>query len=217
VEIKTPAMLLCFDDCHIEEWHNYLQFFDDHNMRVTFYVSGIAGIRLLDHGWDKLRDIKAHGHTIAYHGMNHLRAGLVVEQEGCEVYMAREIWTGLKIMKDEGFENIQHYCYPYGNRTEASDHCLWKTFRTLRRGGRPFGFSAEHIQKERLIGTKHFAKKGTGRAEGYERIIKGALQSNTIICGYMHRPMPHRLEMLASFKQLHFLPMSVLDVPGGTA
>lgn len=215
IKLKTPAMLLCFDDCHIGEWHNYIKFFDDHNMKVTFYVSEIAGIRLIDHGWDKLHELQAHGHTIAYHGMNHLRAGQIIGEEGCEAFMAREIWTGLRILKEEGFDNIQHYCYPYGNRTETSDRCLWKIFRTLRRGGRPFYFSIEQIRRERLIGTKHFGKGIDGVDDGYKRLIKGAIQSNSVICGYMHYPMPRRLEMLASFKQLHFLPISVLDIPGG--
>lgn len=214
MQIKTPAMLLCFDDCYIDEWYNHLQFFDDHNMKLTFYVANIAGIRLKDHGWDKLREIQARGHTIGYHGMNHLRAGTIVAEEGCEVFMAREIWTGLNILKEEGFDNIQHYCYPQGNRTEASDRCLWKVFRTLRRGGRPFSFSTTQLQAQRLLGTKHFAKGIDGVDEGYKKLIQGTIQNNQIICGYMHSPMSRRLEMLASFKQLHFLPMSVLD--GGT-
>lgn len=214
MQIKTPTMLLCFDDCYIDEWYNHLQFFDDHNMRVSFYVTKIRDIRSVNHGWDKLREIKARGHTIGYHGMGHLRAGTCVADMGCAAFLAQEIQPGLRILKEEGFDNIHHYCYPKGNRTEASDRCLWKTFRTLRRGGRPFSFSAEQIRKERLLGTKHFAKGIDGVDEGYKKLIKGAIQNNRIICGYMHYPMPRRLAMLASFKQLHFLPMSVLD--GGT-
>ena len=214
MELKTPAILLCFDDCYVTEWYDYLQFFDDHNMKVTFYVSGIAGIQIVNHGWDKLREIRARGHAIGYHGMNHLRAGEIIADMGCEAFLGHEIDAGLKILKEEGFENIQHYCYPYGNRTEASDHCLWQRFRTLRRGGRPFIVSTTKLQVERLLGTKHFGKGIDGADEGYKRLILGTVQSNSIICGYMHQPMPRRLEMLASFKQLYFLPMSVLD--GGT-
>lgn len=211
MEIKTPAMLLCFDDWHIDEWHNYLQFFDDHNMKATFYVSGIASIRLVDHGWDKLRELQAHGHTIGHHGMNHLRAGNMIEQEGCETFMAREIWTGLEIFKKESFDNIQHYCYPYGNRTEASDNCLLQTFRTLRYGGRKF-YIADELKKERTIASKHFGKHVDIMPCGYEPLIEITIRNNAVLCGYMHQPMPKRLEWLGNLKQLHFLPMSVLDV-----
>jgi len=212
MEFKTPAMLLCFDDCYIGEWHNYLQFFDDHNMKVTFYISGIAGIRLIDPGGDKLRELQAHGHTIAYHGMHHLRAGNMVEEEGCEAFMAREIWAGLKILKKEGFDNIQHYCYPYGNHTEMSDRCLCQVFRTLRRGGRQW-YAIDEIKQERLIATKHFGKRADNIPCGYEPFIEITIRNNAILCGYMHRPMPNRLEWLGNIKQLHFLPMSVLDAP----
>lgn len=217
MKINTPAMLLCFDDCHIGEWYDYLQFFDAHNMKVTFYITGIAGIRLcVDHGWDKLRRLQAHGHTIAYHGMHHLRAGTMIDEEGCDTFMAREIWAGLEILKDEGFDNIQHYCYPHGNRTEASDRCLWRVFRTLRHGGPPFYIQPDEIKNKRLIAAKNFVMGRDGDRR-YKSVVEGALINKSIICAYMHKPMRRRLEWLSSFRQLNFLPMRILDVAGDKA
>lgn len=211
--IEGPAVLLCFDDCHIGAWHNYLRFFDDHNMKVTFYVSGIAGIRLIDHGWDKLRELHAHSHTIAYHGMNHLRAGTTVDKEGCEIFMAREVWVGLEILKEEGFDNIQHYCYPYGNRTEASDKCLLKRFATIRKGGRE-AYSPEQIKRIRIFGSSDFGKFPEQKLCGHERFLELAMAQRRIVSFYMHKPVKHRLEYLANFGRhngVNFYSMKELD------
>ena len=132
MKIKTPAVFLSFDDCHIAEWHETLPLFERYDARVTFYVSYVRDID--DTGWRLLGELREAEHTVAFHGLNHMRAGEIVEKESCEAYLARDIHTGLKIMEEHGFDNIRHFSYPYGNRTEESDRCLWKIFDTLRMG-----------------------------------------------------------------------------------
>lgn len=209
LELKAPAVFLCFDDCHIDEWYHSIGYFDHHNMKVTFYLSDIAGIRLINHGWEKVHELEVHGHTIGYHGMNHLRAGNMIAEEGCEVFMAREIIVGLNILKDEGFEDIRHYCYPYGNRTEESDKCLLTVFDTLRQGGRKM-YTLGEIKEARLIQSAHYQKK-LGIKNLHEGVLRQLIERKCFKALYMHNIIQHRLDFLTSLKTLNFLPMSVLD------
>lgn len=209
IELKGPAVFLCFDDCHIDEWYRSIGFFDHHNMKVTFYLSDIAGIRLINHGWEKVRELQAHGHTIAYHGMNHLRAGNLIAEEGCEVFFAREIIVGMNILLEEGFEDIRHYCYPYGNRTPESDKCLLTVFDTLRQGGRKI-YTQEEMKQARLIRTAHYQKKPSIK-NLHEPMLNELIKRGHFIALYMHNIIQHRLDFLTSLKGLNFLPMSTLD------
>lgn len=208
-ELKGPAVFLCFDDCHIDEWYSNIAYFDHHNMKATFYLSDIAGIRLISHGWDKVRELQSHGHTIAYHGLNHLRAGNMIAEESCEAFMAREIIVGMDILIDEGFKDVRHYCYPYGNRTEESDKCLLTIFDTLRQGGRKM-YTLDEIKETRLIRTAHYQKK-PGIKNLHEGLLRQLIERKCFIALYMHICVQYRLDFLASLKGLNFLPMSALD------
>lgn len=211
--IKAPAVLLCFDDCHIGAWHDYLQFFDDHQMKVTFYLSDIAGIRLKNHGWEKLQELRSHGHTIAYHGLNHLRAGTTVDKEGCEAFMAREVWAGLEILKEEGFDNVRHYCYPYGNCNEASDKCLLECFDTLRKGGRE-SYSLEQMRNIKVFASSDFGKFSERKLCGHEGFLESAMVQRRIVSFHMHIPVRHRLEYIFEHGKRHglkFYPLEILN------
>jgi len=218
IKIKTPAVFLSFDDCHLKEWHETLPLFARYDARVTFYVSYIRDID--DTGWQLLGELREAGHTIAFHGLNHMRAGLTVAQENCEAYLARDIHTGLRIMKDNGFNNIRHFSYPYGNRTEESDRCLWKIFDTLRMGGVHY-YMPRTILETRLIHSFSFG----ARSEHKFGHFKTGINKRAVVCTYMHRPkgkitpqmshpMEYWLETILDYGRKHgttFYPMEALD------
>lgn len=209
--IEVPAVLLCFDDLHIDTWHDYLHFFDKHHMKATFYLSNINDIK--DIGWEKLREIRTHGHTIAFHGLNHLRAGTTVDGKGCKAFVAKEIRPGLEILKKEGFDNIRHYCYPYGNCNETSDKCLLGYFDTLRKGGRE-SYSPEQMANVRIFVSLDFGKFSERKFCGHEGFLKLAMVQRRIVSFHMHKPVRHRLEYLVEHGKkydLKFHPLEILN------
>lgn len=218
MKIKIPAVFLSFDDCHLAEWHEVLPLFEKYNVRVTFYISYVEDID--ESGWRMIGGMRKAGHTIGYHGLRHGRAGNMVKDIGCESYLKKEIGSGLKVFKRRGFDNIRHFSYPYGNRTEDSDKCLLTVFDTLRMGGVYFYVPAS-LDKETLIHSMSFGARAAKKFGQFQR----AMQQNKIICTYMHRPkgkivpamshpMEYWLEEILKFgrkKGATFYPMEVLN------
>ena len=139
-------IILGFDDCHIDAWHDCREFFALNGVKATFYVSDLDTIEPA--GWEKLRELREDGHCIGFHGLRHCRAGAAgvphdpnnhrLDNEpvfaSLDDFMEREILAGIQIMCANGFDP-QHYSYPYGNRTDATDARLLAIFKTVRRGG----------------------------------------------------------------------------------
>lgn len=211
MNLNAPGLFLCFDDHYIDRWYDYRDFFDSHNMKVTFFISTIAAVLKVENWSGKIRELMARGHTIGCHGLNHIRAGYTVDTIGCEKFLESEIYPWIEIMEKEGIKNIQHYCYPYGNRSEKSDECLLKIFRTVRRGGRS-RYTLEEMKRERIIGSGDFGKHDKSQFCGHESFIKGCVQNNLFGNFHMHKPVKHRLEWVSKLKGVNFYPMGALDV-----
>lgn len=207
MEIKMPAVFLCFDDIHIKEWYACREQFFKYDMTVTFYVTQFA--RLDEHDWALLSELQADGHTIGFHGLNHMRAGDAVSRLGCSAYMQLEILPGLKEMKDRGF-NPQHFCYPRGNHNDESDRCLLSTFSTLRTGGTKL-YSMAELKAQRIFMALNFGKWERQKYCGHEAHLSKIKADHKAVFFYMHRPVMHRLEYLGTFRDMNFYPMSALE------
>lgn len=218
--IKVPAIFLSFDDQYIKEWHACLPLFVKHKARVTFYISPMYPKPIEDDEWELLREMKAAGHTIGFHGLNHLRSGAMVDDVGCEKYMKTDILPGLELMKKNGLDGLRHFSYPYGNRTDKSDQCLWQMFDTLRMGGyNPY--TPRELRKTRLIRSMSFG----ARAERKFRNFRDGIRKNKIVLTYMHKPvgkitpsmsfpMEYWLERILDYgreRNAIFYPMEALD------
>lgn len=214
MELKAPGLFLCFDDRFIDEWHSYIKYFDDKNIKATFYVSDLARVINDPKRIDKLDELQAHGHTIGCHGLNHVRAGFTIDKVGWKTFYECDILPWLNIMKSYGFNNIQHYSYPMGNRTEESDRYLLSIFQTLRQGGRAV-YPIEQIRKIRVIRGALYEKHSDMALSGLEHYFEHLIKQKAIGCVYTHHVLKPRLDWLASLKGLNFLPMSVLDKERG--
>lgn len=205
--IELPAIFLSFDDKHIIEWTKYLTFFPDNNMKVTFYVSYFVNIKLEE--WNLIRLMQTEGHTIAHHGYNHDRAGEIVSDHGCQKLMNLEVAPVDDLFETQDILKAQHYSYPYGNGTEKSDRCLLRRFSTLRYGGRA-RYAEKALRQTRIFKAANFGKRANEKFCGHEGWVDKAIEDKMAIFLYMHQPVKHRLEWLAS-KNVNFYPMSVLD------
>jgi len=208
MEIKMPAVFLCFDDIWIGEWHACRELFLQNNMKVTFYVTQFA--RLIDNDWAMLAELQDDGHNIGFHGLDHMRAGEAVNKLGCEGYLQSDIFPGLKAMETRGFRP-QHFCYPRGNRTDSSDRCLLDIFRTLRAGGTKL-YTATEVKTQRVFLALNFGKQGQQKYCGHEALLEKSITENKAVFFYMHRPVRHRLEYLSGLSErVNFYSMGALD------
>lgn len=211
MELKVPAVFLSFDDLHLEEWHSMLPMLEAYGARVTFYLSDLDKIDPC--GWQQLHDMRVAGHTIAFHGLHHLRARPTVRDEGCEAYLNRDIFEGLSILANHGFDNVRHFSYPYGNRNDESDVCLFAHFDTLRTGGRML-HTPESIRSTRLLNALNYGKFREREFCGHEPLLHATARNKKIVCFYMHKPIEHRLKYMFEYGMKHgvgFYPMGVLN------
>lgn len=200
--IKSPAIFLSFDDHHINNWHRNLEFFEKNNMKVTFYIC--YPHKMKDEEWNKIKKIQSKGHTIGFHGLNHKWATRFLNKNGCQQYLDYEIDKGLNFFKDQGIE-IDHFSYPFGNRTTETDNCLFNRFNTLRGTSLvdtpKFFYNINDLSKLRLL----ISKPLNSISISIKNLFK---QKNIAIFLYSHTFKNEEMNMLLSIsKQSYFYPM----------
>lgn len=223
--LKGPAVFLCFDDCYVREWHRWLNFFDDKNIKATFYPCYLN--KLSEKEWGMLRDVQSRGHTIGHHSISHRRARKAIGELGCQGYIRNEIDNGLEMLKRRGIE-ARHFAYPSGDRDEKTDACLFTKFDTLR--GVAFGetkyfYTTEELARTRLIyampvraalknlvvrirGVTCWLEPGTGPT------LDKLVEQNMAIFLYTHTPRDTELIPLSNLNnRVTFYPMDVLAGP----
>jgi len=181
--IKAPAAFLSFDDQYIKEWHETLPMLERYGAKATFYVSLNYPQPMDDGKWRLLIDIRNAGHAIGYHGVNHVRTGAVIEEIGWKAYKKKELTAGLKIFNDHGFNNLRHFSYPYGQRSDDANKLLQGEFDTLRVGG-GWKYAPQEIQKARMIHAMSFG----ARVERKFGHFKNAMDKKKVFCFYIHNP-----------------------------
>ena len=199
-------IFLSIDDNHISEWYQYIDFFSDNNMKVTFFLSHLNGFT--KETWEHISEFKEQGHCMGFHGVNHLRAGVCdlplddrkklrkkVHQHNWFGFMAKEIIAGIEILFDNGI-TPEHYSYPCGNRTDKTDIRLLKIFKSLKKGG---GGKYPFDKFPRVYGALNYGKKPNQYFSGHERILRN-LKDGEVATLYMHEPVKHRISELIKYK-----------------
>lgn len=118
---RGAGVALTFDDAHIDQWHEQRALLAAYGARVTFFVTRFH--RLSTRRLDMLRDLRADGHAIESHGLNHLHAPDYVEEYGLHAYIDDEVLPSLIVMRREGFTPTT-FAYPFGARTSEIDHAV---------------------------------------------------------------------------------------------
>jgi hypothetical protein len=116
-----PGLALSFDDAGITEWTAARPLLQQHDARVTFFVTRYH--LFTDEDRARLRDLASDGHEIAAHGVAHLRAPVYVEEHGLAAYLADEALPSLDALRDDGYD-VTSFAYPYGARTAELDRAL---------------------------------------------------------------------------------------------
>ena len=196
---------LSIDDNHVGKWYQYINFFKDNNVKVTFFLSHLNGFT--EENWNQILELKENGHSIQFHGLNHLRAGVcdvsledrkqlkkVVHEYNWLGFYEEEIKAGWDILRSNGIV-AEHYSYPMGNRTDETDVRLLKIFKSLKRGGCG-KYAFDNFPK--VYGSVNYGKRPTQYFSGHERILKG-LKDGEVATLFMHEPVQHRLNELVKY------------------
>jgi len=128
---QTPraALALSFDDTTIAAWHDQLPLFATYGARITFFVSRYQYIAADEKAL--LHDIAAAGHDVEAHTVNHLRAPDYVEANGMQAYLDDEVDPSIQLLDQDGY-HVTAFAYPFGSRTDETDHAILGRVQTLR-------------------------------------------------------------------------------------
>lgn len=120
-EAPAPGLLLSFDDASVAAWVDGLPLFARYDAHVTFFVAYFT--QLTADEIAGLHTLKAAGHAIEPHSIQHLRAPLYVEQKGVDAYLRDEALPSIDALEQAGFKTTT-YAYPYGSRTSELDEAM---------------------------------------------------------------------------------------------
>lgn len=124
------GVVLAVDDGYIDQWYEYIDYFTEHDVRLTFYITRYPWFT--PEQKEKVRQLEERGHEIGFHGTKHENAAEYIVKHSLEEYLQKEIFTGLDSMRADGF-NVCHFAYPYGISNKALDTLLMNTFLSIRK------------------------------------------------------------------------------------
>jgi peptidoglycan/xylan/chitin deacetylase (PgdA/CDA1 family) len=123
------ALALSFDDTTIAAWHDQLPLFAKYDARITFFLSRYEYIT--DDERQLLHEIAEAGHDVEAHTVNHLRAPDYVEANGMAAYVGDEVMPSIQLLEADGY-SVTAFAYPFGSRTDQTDHAILEHVQTLR-------------------------------------------------------------------------------------
>ena len=123
------ALVLTFDDRHIDHWRTMLPLFDRYGAHATFFIYGKLGPEEIGF----MREMQSRGHSVGLHGQTHARVKPTIAQKGKDAYWAQDVQPQLDAVKAAGLE-VRNFAYPCSDRSEETDEMLGAQFRRLRSG-----------------------------------------------------------------------------------
>lgn len=128
--LNRAAIVLTFDDKFIDNWHSYMTFFQENDVRATFYIS--AYHRFTEEEKTKLLEMQnLYGCEVGHHSKNHLRLFDFLKENTPQDYIENEVLPTLKTMRKDGFD-VQNFAYPFGEASDEVEFGLWKHFKSVR-------------------------------------------------------------------------------------
>ncbi|TWU17198.1 Polysaccharide deacetylase [Novipirellula galeiformis] len=127
--LTEGGVVMTFDDRNFQDWIKALPLFDEFGVKATFFISGNIDAPALD----AIRQLRAHGHAIGAHSVNHLKAVEYFEENSPEAFLQREIAPQLKKLQAADVHAMS-FAYPMSRNNAATDETLLKVFRHVRTG-----------------------------------------------------------------------------------
>ena len=127
---ERGMLLLRFDDRNFAGWERALPLFRQTGAHATFFINGAIDDRAVA----TMRKLKAAGHSLAAHGLGHLKAVDAIARMGAREYFERELRPQLVAAEKAGVP-LRHFGYPCSQRDAQSDALLLTRFDRIAGGG----------------------------------------------------------------------------------
>ena len=136
---KKGVLCLTFDDRNFQYWLAALPIFRKYGAKASFFIKGEINAEALE----VIAALKADGHTIGLHTMNHADAPEYIEKNGAQSYLDKEVLPQYNACAAAGYK-IKCFAYPNNRCNEDTDRVLLPYFTHFRAGlgvKRPEGVS----------------------------------------------------------------------------
>lgn len=152
-KVSFPHVHLCFDDHAIGSCYNMRGYMLAHRVKAVFYVDSFD--QLDDDEVDMLRLLRADGHVIGCHGLNHVDALDYSKKHGIEKYIDDEILPAMEAMAAQGFSPT-HFAFPNSRFDEQLYAEVSKLFCYVRPGNESHYYtpSRMYFEPSRFDGTE---------------------------------------------------------------
>lgn len=188
------GIALTFDDNYIDNWYLNLDLFDSLGVKATFYISNYNKLSAAQK--TKLKEIRDHGHEIAFHSTNHVDFLKCVDSTNVERLVKEEIVRGLHLMNGDGFSPTT-FAYPYGRHNDFLDKLLLKRFKSVRalNGTQDLSRSLVPLQNNKVLfglGIDEPSNRNLSKIEG---LLYLAQQTNRCAVLLVHNVERHDMKM----------------------
>ena len=124
------GIALTFDDAYIAQWYAIKDLLQQYSARATFFVSHF--LSLSAEQVQQLRELKAAGNEIGFHGVNHIHAVMYLNAgHTITEYLNAEIFPGITAMRNAGLFPTS-FAYPYGENNLILNSVLLHHFDYIR-------------------------------------------------------------------------------------
>ena len=130
-KVSYPHVHLCFDDHAIHAWYSLRGFLLKHKAKAVFYVDSFD--MLDDDELGMLTSLRADGHVIGCHGLNHVDAIQWAKRYGINAYIDQEVIPAMEAMAANGFSPT-HFAFPHSSFDEHLYAAVEKLFCYVRPG-----------------------------------------------------------------------------------
>ena len=136
---KRGVLCLTFDDRNLQYWLAALPIFRKYGAKASFFITG----KIDEEALKVIAALKADGHTVGLHTMNHADAPVYFEKNGAQAYLDNEVLPQYNACAAAGYK-VKAFAYPNNRRNEDTDRVLSAYFTHFRAGlgvARPEGIS----------------------------------------------------------------------------
>lgn len=185
-KVSYPHVHLCFDDHAIGSCYNMRGFMLVNRVKATFYVDSFD--RLEDDEIDMLQMLRADGHVIGCHGLNHINALEYSKRYGIEAYIDEEVIPAMEAMASHGFSPT-HFAFPYSQFDDQLYDAVSRLFCYVRPGNESHYYtpSRMYFEPDRFTGDEmtieHKVRSGdlVGAVRGITERLKAGYGISIVI------------------------------------
>lgn len=162
-ERDQSGILLAFDDYSGDNWAAHFDFFDEYDVKATFFINAAAPT-------DFCFEAVKRGHEIGYHTQNHVNLCEISEEEAY-----RQAVEPISLFREAGIP-MTTFAYPYGAYSERLNEILLGHYKVVR-GAYFADVKIKHNWRRGFVESASLDNANYQSQAQYEEKISGILES----------------------------------------